>query len=221
MAEAEALRSHLDAMPAEARRPAELLVGDVARLRRLVEDLMEISRLDADVEAVSVEAVRLRALVDASVRARGWEGRVAAEGDDVEVESDRRRLERIVSNLVGNALEHGGGEARVVVSANGDLAQVAVSDEGPGIAAADLPHVFDRFYKTDPARGGSGSGLGLAITREHALALGGDIEVESEAGAGSTFTLRLPIVAKSLHGRDGGVSGGSDDRGGIEEEGSR
>jgi two-component system, OmpR family, sensor histidine kinase MtrB len=219
VAEAEALRAHLDAMPAEARRPAELLVGDVARLRRLVEDLMEISRLDASAEAVVVETVRLRALVDASVRARGWE-RVLAEGDDVEVESDRRRLERIVSNLVGNALEHGGGEARVVVSANGELAQVAVSDEGPGIAPADLPHVFERFYKADPARGGSGSGLGLAIAREHALALGGDIEVESEAGTGSTFMLRLPIVAKSLHGSDEGVSRGRDDRGGTEEEGS-
>jgi two-component system sensor histidine kinase MtrB len=218
--EAEALREHLDAMPVEARRPAELLVGDVARLRRLVEDLMEISRLDASAEVVVVEPVRMRALVDASVRARGWDGRVAAEGEEIEVASDRRRLERIVSNLVGNALEHGGGEARVVVSANGDLAQVAVSDDGPGIAAADLPHVFDRFYKADPARGGSGSGLGLAIAREHALALGGDIEVESETGAGSTFTLRLPIVAKSLHGGDEGVSRESDDRGGTEEEGS-
>jgi two-component system sensor histidine kinase MtrB len=137
------------------------------------------------------------------------------------VESDRRRLDRIVSNLVGNALEHGGGEARVVVSANGDLAQVAVSDDGAGIAAADLPHVFERFYKADPARGGSGSGLGLAIAREHARALGGDVEVESTAGAGSTFTLRLPIVAKSLHDRDEGVSRESDDRGGTQEEGSR
>jgi signal transduction histidine kinase len=218
VAEAEALRSHLDAMPAEARRPAELLVGDVARLRRLVEDLMEVSRLDASAEAVVVEPVRLRALLDASVRARGWDGRVAAEGDDVEVESDRRRLERIVSNLVGNAIEHGGGEARVVVSASGDLAQVAVSDEGPGIAPEDLPHVFERFTKADPARGGSGSGLGLAIAREHARALGGEVEVESEAGAGSTFTLRLPIVAKSLHGSDGAVSRASDDRDGIDEE---
>jgi two-component system sensor histidine kinase MtrB len=216
VAEAEALRAHVDAMPQEARRPAELLVSDVARLRRLVEDLMEISRLDADVETVSVEAVRLLALVDASVRARGWDGRVAVEGDDVEVESDRRRLERIVSNLVGNALEHGGGEARVAVSANGDLAQIAVSDDGPGIAAADLPHVFDRFYKADPARGGSGSGLGLAIAREHALALGGHIDVQSEAGAGSTFTLLLPIVAKSLHDRDEGVSRERDDGGGKE-----
>ena len=218
VAEAEALRAHVDAMPADARRPAELLVGDVARLRRLVEDLMEISRLDAEVETVSVEAVRLRALLDASVRARGWDGRVTAEGEDIEVESDRRRLERILGNLVGNALEHGGGKARVVLSANGDLAQIAVSDGGPGIAAADLPHVFDRFYKADPSRRSPGSGLGLAIAREHALALGGDIDVESKGGAGSTFTLRLPIVAKPLHERDEAVSGRSDDRDGNDDE---
>jgi two-component system sensor histidine kinase MtrB len=221
VAEAEALQAHLDQMPADARRPAELVVADVARLRRLVEDLMEISRLDASAEAVVAEPVRLRSLVDASVRARGWEGLVVAVGEDVAVESDRRRLERIVGNLVGNAVEHGGGEARVRVSANGDVAQVAVSDDGPGVAADDLPHVFERFYKTDPARSGSGSGLGLAIAREHALALGGDIEVESEAGAGSTFTLRLPIVAKSLHGGDGGVSGESDDPEAIDAEDQR
>ncbi len=220
VAEAEALRTHLDALPQEARRAAELLVGDVARLRRLVEELMEISRLDASAEAVVVEPVKLRALVDASARARGWGGRVAAEGEDVVVESDRRRLERIIGNLVENALEHGGGEARVVVSANGDEACVAVSDTGAGIPQEDLAHVFERFYKADPARGGSGSGLGLAIAREHARALGGDIEVESEADVGSTFTLRLPIVSESLRGRDEGVSGGSDDRGGTEEEGS-
>jgi len=221
VAEAEALEAHIEAMPPGARRPAELLVRDIARLRRLVEDLMEISRLDAEAETVLVEPVRMRALVDASVRARGWEGRVETIGDDVSVESDRRRLERIIANLVGNALEHGGGSALVRVSSNGDEACVDVEDRGPGIDSTDLPHVFDRFYKADPARGGSGSGLGLAIAREHARLLGGEIEVSSEVGAGSTFTLRLPIVAKPLHGGDGAVSPESDDRGASEKEGSR
>ena len=146
---------------------------------------------------------------------------MAASGEDVEVATDRRRLERIVSNLVGNALEHGGRAVRVRVSSNGDQACVDVEDHGPGIDAADLPHVFDRFYKADPARGGPGSGLGLAIAREHARVLGGEIEVASEAGAGSTFTLRLPIVAKPLHGGDGAVSPEGDDRGASEKEGSR
>jgi signal transduction histidine kinase len=212
VAEAEALEAHIDAMPADAQRPAVLLVRDVARLRRLVEDLMEISRLDSAGEAVRVEPVRLVALVDASVRARGWEEAVETSGDDVTVESDRRRLERIVANLVGNALEHGGGRAIVRVSSNSDEASVEVEDRGPGIDATDLPHVFERFYKADPARGGSGSGLGLAIAREHARLLGGEIEVATDVGAGSTFALRLPIVPKSLPDRDRAVSPPRDDR---------
>ncbi len=199
-------------MPTDAQRPAELLVRDVARLRRLVEDLMEISRLDSESEIVRVEPVRLHALVDAVVRARGWQQVVETTGDDVTVESDRRRLERIVTNLIGNALEHGGESAHVRVSSNGDQASVEVEDHGPGIDPEDLPHVFERFYKADPARGGSGSGLGLAIAREHARLLGGEIAVASEAGAGTTFALRLPIVAESLHDRDVAVSPPSDHR---------
>jgi two-component system sensor histidine kinase MtrB len=194
VAEAEALQSHLDAMPADARRPAELVVRDVARLRRLVEDLMEISRLDAEVEAISVEPVRMRTLVDASVRARGWERRVETIGDDVSVESDRRRLERIVANLIGNALEHGGREVVVRVGRDGVGAFVEVSDRGPGIAREDLPHLFDRFYKADRARTGHGTGLGLAIALENARLLGGDIAVTSEPGAGTRFTFRLPVT---------------------------
>jgi two-component system, OmpR family, sensor histidine kinase MtrB len=211
VAEAEALDAHIEEMPSDARRPAELLVRDVARLRRLVEDLMEISRLDSASEMVRVEPVRLQALVDATVRARGWQD-VETTGDDVTIESDRRRLERIVANLVGNALEHGGGSARVRVSSNGDQASIEVEDRGPGIDSEDLPHVFERFYKADPARGGSGSGLGLAIAREHARLLGGEIEVSTEVGAGSTFALRLPIVAESLPRGDGAVSPPRDDR---------
>jgi two-component system sensor histidine kinase MtrB len=213
VAEASVLEEHLAAMPPAAQRPAELLVRDIARLRRLVEDLMEISRLDAARETVRVEPVRLRALVEASLRARGWEGRVSATGDDVSVSSDRRRLERIVANLVGNAVDHGGGAASVRVSADGGEARVEVADDGPGIAPGDLPHVFERFYKADRSRGAAGSGLGLAIAREHARLLGGEIDVTSEVGVGSRFVLRLPIVAEPLQAGDGAVSPLDDDRG--------
>jgi signal transduction histidine kinase len=219
VAEASVLAEHLEAMPADARRPAELLVHDIGRLRRLVEDLMEISRLDSGRDAVRVEPVQLRALVQASVRARGWDRRVRTGGEDVTVESDRRRLERIVANLVGNALEHGGGEAFVRVSADGGGARVEVEDRGPGIAPDDLPHVFERFYKADPARGGAGSGLGLAIAREHARLLGGDIDVATEVGAGTRFALRLPIVVEPLHGGDGAVSPPGEDRTNDAEDG--
>jgi signal transduction histidine kinase len=192
VAEASLLREQLDRMPPDARRPAELLVNDVARLRDLVEDLMEISRLDAGEARVHEERVDLSSLVEAAVRSRGWEDRVTVEGDEVVLQSDHRRLERIASNLIGNALEHGGRGVTARVGRDGVGSFLEVSDRGPGIPPDRLPHVFDRFYKADTARAGPGSGLGLAIALENARLLGGDIEVWSEIGRGTRFTLRLP-----------------------------
>lgn len=217
VAEAALLAEHLGAMAPEARRPAELLVADVARLRRLVEDLMEISRLDAGAERVEREPVDLGDLVAATVRARGWGERVALSLRPVALATDRRRVERIVSNLVGNAVEHAGGAA-VRVDRDGRWALVEVRDRGPGIAPEHLPHVFERFYKADPSRARGGTGLGLAIALENARLLGGGIEVESEVDRGSRFTLRLP-VAEPLPGGDPAVTealhdGGVDERGG-------
>jgi signal transduction histidine kinase len=203
--EASLLASHLDRMPAESRRPAELLIADVGRLRRLVEELMEISRFDAGAESVHAEEVEVAALVAATLHARGWDGRVRLDGEGPRLTSDPRRLERIVANLVGNALEHGASEVSVrLASENGD-AVVEVADDGPGISPEHLPHLFERFYKADAARSGGGTGLGLAIAQENARLLGGEIEVASEPGEGSRFTLRLP-VAKPLPASDGGVS---------------
>ena len=132
-----------------------------------------------------------RAVARATVRARGWDGQVRLEAEDVVISSDPRRLEGIVANLVGNALDHGGREVSVRVGRDGPSAFVEVSDDGPGIAAEHLPHLFERFYKADPARSGAGTGLGLAIAQENARLLGGRIEVWSEVGKGTRFTLRL------------------------------
>jgi len=187
MGEASLLADHLDRMPPEARRPAELLIADVGRLRKLVEDLMEISRFDAGAESVHAEEVDVAALVGATVRARGWDDRVRLEGDGLRVTSDPRRLERIVANLVDNALEHGGSSVSVRIGEN----EIEVADDGPGIASEHLPHVFERFYKADASRSSSGTGLGLAIARENAILLGGELEVASEPGRGTRFTLRL------------------------------
>jgi two-component system sensor histidine kinase MtrB len=192
--EASLLAEHIERMPPEARRPAELLVADVARLRDLVEDLMEISRLDAGTQPLRPEQVDLGSLVMSAVRVRDWHERVRLDADEVVLTSDPRRLERIVANLIGNALEHGGREVIVRVGRDGVGAFVEVSDRGPGIAREDLPHLFDRFYKADRARTGHGTGLGLAIALENARLLGGDIAVASEPGAGTRFTFRLPVT---------------------------
>ena len=192
--EASLLAEHIERMPSEAQRPAELLVADVARLRDLVEDLMEISRLDAGTQPLRPERVDLGSLVASAVRARGWDERLRLDADEVVLTSDPRRLERIVANLVGNALEHGGREVAVRVGRDGVGAFVEVSDRGPGIAREDLPNLFDRFYKADRSRAGQGTGLGLAIALENARLLGGDIAVASEPGAGTRFTFRLPVT---------------------------
>ena len=199
MGEASLLQAHLERMPEESRRPAELLIADVARLRRLVEELMEISRFDAGAESVQPEEVDVSALVRATVHAHGWDGRVELQGDGLRVTSDPRRLERIVANLVDNAFEHGGSHVTVRVGER----EVEVADDGPGIAPEHLPHLFERFYKADPSRSGGGTGLGLAIAQENARLLGGELEVESEPGRGSRFTLQLPVTEPlpNGHGR--------------------
>jgi two-component system sensor histidine kinase MtrB len=98
----------------------------------------------------------------------------------------------------------------VRIGRNETDAFVDVRDRGPGIAPEHLAHVFERFYKADPARAGGGSGLGLAIALENARLLGGAIDARSEIGAGSRFTLRLP-VAKPLRGRKDAETGEGDD----------
>ncbi len=197
VSEASVLHEHVAEMPPDARRAAELLVGDVARLRRLVEDLTNLASLDAGREQVRTEPFDLAALVDGTVRSRGWDGRVEIRAEPVTVSSDRTRVDRIVANLIGNALDHGGGSVVVHVGRGEDGPSVEVTDTGPGIAPEHLDHVFDRFYRADPSRSGPGTGLGLAIARENARLLGGDVEAQSEPGAGSRFTLHLPdLVAE-------------------------
>jgi signal transduction histidine kinase len=209
--EASLLADHLEAMPRDARRPAELLIADVRRLRRLVDDLMEISRLDAGVESVRTDSVDVGALVSGAVRSRGWDGQVRLDAPGIRITTDPRRLERIVVNLVDNALTHGGRGVSVRVGRDGSGAVVEVADRGPGIAPEHLAHLFDRFYKADPSRSGRGTGLGLAIAQENARLLGTEIEVSSEPGAGTRFTIRLGLVAEPLHEDDGLVSSVQED----------
>jgi signal transduction histidine kinase len=167
-------------------------VADVFRLRRLVEELMEISRLDAGGEPVASRPVDLLAAVESLVVARGWTDRVRITGDRAVRRTDPRRLERVLANLVANAVEHGGRDVEVVVDGSGPVATVTVSDDGPGIPAEHLPHVFDRFYKADPARTGRGSGLGLAIARENARLLGATLTLDSRPDAGTRARVELP-----------------------------
>jgi signal transduction histidine kinase len=193
VAEASLLREHVGGMADDVRRPAQLLIGDVTRLKTLVEELMELSRLDAGQEPVHRTEVDVRAVVDSMLSVRGWQASVRVDGDRLVISMDPRRLERILFNLVDNALHHGGGSAHVLITQVDDNAVITVTDPGPGIPAEHVPHIFDRFYKADSARTGSGSGLGLAIALENAHLLGGDLTVRSDNSSETQFELTLPI----------------------------
>jgi len=121
---------------------------------------------------------------------------VEVTGGHWEVRADRQRMSLALGNLVGNAVKFTprGGTVRVATWSRDAETGVTVADDGPGVAEADLPHLFDRFYRADSARAGQtgGSGLGLAICQEVARAHGGRVRVESELGVGSRFLLALP-----------------------------
>jgi two-component system sensor histidine kinase MtrB len=205
VAEASLLAGLTEMMPQEARRPTELLTADVRRLRVLVDDLMELSRLDAGIDQLQTTEVDLLDSVRSTLRQRGWEQLIELGGVPVTVNTDPRRLERIVANLAGNAIEHSGRQVRITIGHDdAGIAYIEVSDAGPGIKPDRLPHVFQRFYKADPSRSSGGSGLGLAIAMQNATSLGASIGVRSDVSTGSSFRLVLPsaVASKDVRNKD-------------------
>jgi signal transduction histidine kinase len=190
----------------DTKRVGEMLVTDVRRLRALVDDLLEISRLDAEAEAVTPSDFDLAGFLRAVVPARAPTAQLALPASPLHIRTDQRRLERIVGNLLDNAREHAG-ETAVEVSASraGDSVLVDIADRGPGVSPEDLDHIFDRFYKADPSRTHGSSGLGLAIARENARLLGGSLEARLRGGGGLMFQLQLPVTGP-LRSGDGPVT---------------
>ncbi|OLT27959.1 two-component sensor histidine kinase [Nocardiopsis sp. CNR-923] len=180
----------------------EMLVGETLLLQEIIDDLRDLALADAGKLRLSLELVEARGLVEqlaASYRLRADEAGLGlvTETSDVVLRADRTRLFQAVGNLVGNALRHTSeGTVTVRVRAEGDDAVFEVADTGTGIAAEDLPYVFDRFWRAEKSRSRQtgGSGLGLAIVRNLTELHGGRVSVESVLGEGTTFTLRLPLV---------------------------
>ncbi|WP_240203917.1 MtrAB system histidine kinase MtrB [Streptomyces actuosus] len=186
-------------------RSAELLADQLDRFESLLADLLEISRFDAGAAALEAEPIDLREVVRSVVSGaapladrKGTRIRVVGDQQPVVAEADARRVERVLRNLVVNAVEHGEGRDVVVkLAAAGGAVAVAVRDYGVGLKPGEATRVFSRFWRADPARARTtgGTGLGLSIALEDARLHGGWLQAWGEPGGGSQFRLTLPRTA--------------------------
>jgi signal transduction histidine kinase len=181
-------------MPEPAQQALALMASEVVRFEHLVQDLLEISRFDAGAAELTAEEVHLGEFVRQAVGSAA-PVEVAPEVDAMIVSLDKRRVERVIANLLENARLHAGGAARVCVGPTPNGFEVRVEDRGPGVPPSERGRIFERFVRGASAGGsdaGEGVGLGLALVAEHVTLHGGDVSVEDADGGGSRFVVRIP-----------------------------
>jgi len=199
------LETRRDEMPERSQAALDLLGAEVGRFSQLVEDLLEISRYDAGAVRLELDEIRLAEFVMQAVRASGNGVNVPVELDSelasVVVQADKRRLARVVANLLDNAQKYADGATAVTLKRVDDRVQIAVEDDGPGIPEDERDIVFERFARGGGAgrRGsGEGVGLGLALVAEHVRLHGGQVWVEgkndNDETAGARFVVELPVL---------------------------
>jgi signal transduction histidine kinase len=177
------------------------ILAETESLGSLISDLFELSQIDVGNLRLQRESCDLRDLLSDTVNAmqltaeqRGVELRGTFSSPSHMVYADSAKIQRVLTNLVQNALQHSGPGGTVTIRAEeiGSAVQVAVSDRGNGISPEDLPHIFERFYRADQSRTDGGAGLGLTIARGIVEAHGGEIWATSEAGSGTTIRFTIP-----------------------------
>lgn len=201
---ADLIYDHSEDLDPALRRSAELMVNELDRFETLLNDLLEISRHDAGVAELSVEAVDLRSTVNSAL---GNVGHLADDAGiellvdmpetEVIAEVDPRRVERILRNLIANAIDHAERRpVRIRMAADEDTVAVTVRDYGVGLRPGEEKLVFSRFWRSDPSRvrRSGGTGLGLAISIEDARLHQGRLEAWGEPGKGACFRMTLPLV---------------------------
>jgi len=194
-----ALGRHRDA--AGYKQTVEACQRAAQRMRKLIESLLELARFDAGQEVLKRLPFDLANTVKDSTElvhtlAEERRVKIISELSPSPITGDSERLAQVVTNLLTNAIQYNkpDGEVRITLGSQGNLAVLTIADTGKGIAAEDLPRVFERFYRADKSRTGAGnSGLGLSICKAIVEAHGGAIEATSVSSAGTTFTVRLPI----------------------------
>jgi signal transduction histidine kinase len=196
---AQVLQGRRSELPERSRVALDLVVEEIDRFQHAVEELLELGRIDSGVETLELQPVALgEMLVQLTTRVDGGATEIEL-GPDVlraPLLADKRRLERVLVNLLDNARTHGGGLAALRARRVGDQVRIEVDDHGPGIPEAERTHVFERFYRgaASGRRGNDrGTGLGLALVREHVAAHGGRVIVEDgPGGRGTRIVVELP-----------------------------
>ena len=206
------LEGMIDGVIPPSRENLDSLVEEILRLTALINDLQEVADADRTVRRLHIENFALVPFLEDSVKKlmplyqeKGVSLALVKDGSkvtgDIQMSSDRKALTKILDNLLYNAYKFTSAGKRVFIGveyrskiSGGNVVEISVTDEGVGIPAADLPFIFERFYRTDQSRNreSGGFGLGLTIVKELTEALGGRVTVTSEVGKGSRFTVELP-----------------------------
>lgn len=189
------LKGRSDELSERNRQALDIIATQVRRFDRTVLDLLELSRLDARAGQDNREELHLVSLVERIASRHGYGSILVVSdlGDNDAVYLDRRRVERILLNLLDNARDHAGGASEILLSSDDDgNFLLIVDDNGPGIGVSERLRIFERFARGTASRNSVGSGLGLAIVAEHALALGGRAYVDTSPSGGARFVVVIP-----------------------------
>ena len=194
----EVVRRRSGELPERMRPPVEVIESQVEYFERLVLDLLEISRLDAGADKATPEPVDLHEFVDRLAELLATPAPVVEGDGPWDASVDKRRLERVLANLIENANVHGGGVTALRLARDGDLVRVSVEDQGPGIPIEHRAQVFERFWRGVAARQGEakGTGLGMALVTQHLRLLGGTVRIESNDGGGTRVVVELPAAKR-------------------------
>ena len=197
-ASVEVLGAYGAALPDPGRRALDLLRTEINRFSEMVQDLLEISRMDSGEVPLELETLPLDEVIVRTVEASSA-GRVPVEvhprARGATIRADRRRLQRVIANILDNADRYGRGATLVSVDCEGGWVSISIDDAGDGVAESERERIFERFYRGARARQRTdtvGTGLGLALTSEHVRAHGGRIRAEEAPSGGARFTIELP-----------------------------
>ncbi len=194
--------------PQSGKETAGIIIEECDRLVGMIDTMLEISQAEAGVLQLSKKTIDVKQLVEEAYEIF----KPVAEDEDIDlclnvqdafsVMGGKTRLQRVVANIVDNALKHTPPQGKVVIATRlfDSKALIEVRDTGKGISEKDLPHIFDRFYRGEKSRSSPGNGLGLSLARSMMRAHGGEISVSTAEGAGSTFSIIFPSIASPQSG---------------------